>query len=187
MNYSISRRNAPYFLTMDTPTPVPDSNMTPHAVGSEEEANGRHGTPNGSKDAHVQAKRVDLRRFGLDDTLATSYPTKSLEFLRRLDGASHETSGAQSAISAPFETRTRLKVVVIGAGLGGLAAAVALARSGHSVEVLEQAPALGEVRGLHPTTTQPGKKADEYAGWRWYPDTPQLGQAPPPVGRLQVS
>lgn len=33
----------------------------------------------------------------------------------------------------------------MGAGLGGLATAIALARKGHAVTVLEQAPALGEV------------------------------------------
>ncbi len=39
----------------------------------------------------------------------------------------------------------RLRVLVVGAGLGGLATAIALARRGHTVEVLEQAPQLGEV------------------------------------------
>jgi salicylate hydroxylase len=38
-----------------------------------------------------------------------------------------------------------LNVLVAGAGLGGLATAIALARRGHKVTVLEQAPALGEV------------------------------------------
>lgn len=36
--------------------------------------------------------------------------------------------------------------MVVGAGLGGLATAVALARQGHEVTVLEQAAVLGEVR-----------------------------------------
>lgn len=38
-----------------------------------------------------------------------------------------------------------MKVLVVGAGIGGLAAALALHRSGQEVEVYEQAPALGEV------------------------------------------
>ncbi len=44
----------------------------------------------------------------------------------------------------------RLRVLVVGAGLGGLATAIALARRGHTVEVLEQAPQLGEVLTLQP-------------------------------------
>ncbi len=38
-----------------------------------------------------------------------------------------------------------MKIVVAGAGIGGLAAALALARTGHAVDVVERAPALGEV------------------------------------------
>jgi salicylate hydroxylase len=38
-----------------------------------------------------------------------------------------------------------LKVSIIGAGIGGLAAATALAQNGHSVRVLERAPEIGEV------------------------------------------
>lgn len=36
-------------------------------------------------------------------------------------------------------------VAIVGAGLGGLAAAIGIARAGHRVTILEQAPALGEV------------------------------------------
>ena len=39
----------------------------------------------------------------------------------------------------------RMHVIVIGAGLGGLAASIALARAGHCVTILEAAPELGEV------------------------------------------
>ena len=39
----------------------------------------------------------------------------------------------------------RLEIVVAGAGVAGLACAAALGRAGHSVTVVEQAPALGEV------------------------------------------
>jgi salicylate hydroxylase len=40
----------------------------------------------------------------------------------------------------------KLHVAVIGAGLGGLAAAIGIARAGHEVTILEQAPMLGEVQ-----------------------------------------
>ncbi len=39
-------------------------------------------------------------------------------------------------------------VAIVGAGLGGLAAAIAISRAGHRVTVIEQAQQLGEVSGL---------------------------------------
>ena len=39
-----------------------------------------------------------------------------------------------------------LHVAIIGAGLGGLAAAIGIAHAGHQVTILEQASVLGEVR-----------------------------------------
>jgi len=38
-----------------------------------------------------------------------------------------------------------VKVAIIGAGLGGLAAGIAVARAGHSVMIIERARALAEV------------------------------------------
>lgn len=39
----------------------------------------------------------------------------------------------------------RLRILVVGAGLGGLATGIALARRGHTVTIFEQARQLGEV------------------------------------------
>lgn len=41
----------------------------------------------------------------------------------------------------------KLHVGIVGAGLGGLAAAIGIAGSGHRVTILEQAAILGEVSG----------------------------------------
>ena len=43
-------------------------------------------------------------------------------------------------------THGMIHVGIIGAGLGGLAAAIGIARAGHKVTIIEQAPELGEVR-----------------------------------------
>jgi cation diffusion facilitator CzcD-associated flavoprotein CzcO len=42
----------------------------------------------------------------------------------------------------------KLNVIVVGAGIGGMAAATALGRRGHNVTVFEDAPQIGEVRPL---------------------------------------
>lgn len=39
----------------------------------------------------------------------------------------------------------QLHITIIGAGLGGLAAAIGIARAGHQVTILERAKELGEV------------------------------------------
>ena len=46
-------------------------------------------------------------------------------------------------------SKSQLHVAIVGAGLGGLAAAIGIAHAGHKVTVLEQAAALGEVRGQY--------------------------------------
>lgn len=66
-----------------------------------------------------------------------SYPTSSLEFLQKLR-PQVENTVTQSTIA--------LNIIIVGAGLGGLATACALVRRGHHVTVFEQADRLGEVR-----------------------------------------
>jgi salicylate hydroxylase len=46
--------------------------------------------------------------------------------------------------------KVKLTVVIVGAGLGGLAAAIGIARAGHQVIVIEQAAILSEVRPIKP-------------------------------------
>jgi salicylate hydroxylase len=45
--------------------------------------------------------------------------------------------------TAPSELK--LNVIIVGAGIGGMAAATALGRRGHKVTVFEDAPQIGEV------------------------------------------
>jgi heterodisulfide reductase subunit A-like polyferredoxin len=56
-----------------------------------------------------------------------------------------ERPGAGQDGSLREDTRTGPKIATIGGGIGGLTAAVALARKGLAAEVCEQAPALEEV------------------------------------------
>lgn len=56
-----------------------------------------------------------------------------------------------------------MKAIVVGGGIGGMATATALLRSGVEVTVLEQAPAIGDV-GAGVFTTANGVKALEYLG-----------------------
>lgn len=69
----------------------------------------------------------------------TSYPSNCLRFLGNLQTES------PGKYAAPKEARVKLNILVVGAGLGGLATAIALRRTGHHVTVFEQAPELMEV------------------------------------------
>ncbi|KAJ4362949.1 hypothetical protein N0V83_010066 [Neocucurbitaria cava] len=79
-----------------------------------------------------------------EPSLIASYPSQSLRFLKK---ARKETGSSQAPHlpSASTQARLKLNIVVVGAGLGGLALSIALARRGHSIRVLEQATKLGEV------------------------------------------
>lgn len=110
-----------------------------------------------------------------------SYPTRSLEFLQNLDQAdsSQELQNGPSYTNGKTKPSPLLfKVIVVGAGLGGLATAIALARKGHIVTVLEQAPALGEVGNLCLFFELSRIKSNKmFIGWSWYPSSAQLCQA----------
>lgn len=47
-----------------------------------------------------------------------------------------------------MKARRTIQIVIVGAGMGGLGAAIALRRAGHKVVVLEQAAEFGEVRNF---------------------------------------
>ncbi|KAF2258075.1 2-polyprenyl-6-methoxyphenol hydroxylase [Lojkania enalia] len=68
----------------------------------------------------------------------TSYPSNSLRFLQHL-------SSQEIQNDKPLQAKIKLKIIIVGAGLGGLSTAIALQRRGHTVTVFERAPELGEV------------------------------------------
>ncbi|KAF7561515.1 hypothetical protein G7046_g2624 [Stylonectria norvegica] len=71
----------------------------------------------------------------------TTYPSNCLRFLDQVDNG---LQGLQGEASLP-KSRVLLNIGIIGAGLGGLATAIALALRGHTVTIFEQAPVLAEV------------------------------------------
>lgn len=82
------------------------------------------------------------------ESQTASYPTGSLDFLVKLRREQQQEEAmrqASSLINGERHSKLQLKIVIVGAGLGGLAAAIALLRKGHQVTVVEQAPSLGEV------------------------------------------
>lgn len=97
----------------------------------------------------------------IDESVIPSYPTNSLNFLKSLlqGRQRNETQAQANGKTRPIDlsptnghvslTSTpspiKLNILVIGAGLGGLATAIALSRHGHTVTILESAPVLGEV------------------------------------------
>lgn len=70
-----------------------------------------------------------------------SYPSRCLQFLSKVE-TDRKTSYDNNSVT---KCRIPLNILIAGAGLGGLASAIALARRGHKVTIFEQAPVLGEV------------------------------------------
>lgn len=101
-------------------------------------------TPNPTGSGFPVSKRVTKDHDGVPRALAT-YPSQSLQFMGHVSDVKPLQRSTKTGSKFPTEARVKLSVVVVGAGLGGLALSIALARRGHVVRVLEQAKQLGEV------------------------------------------
>ncbi|TVY14562.1 FAD-dependent monooxygenase OpS4 [Lachnellula arida] len=91
---------------------------------------------NGTKHQDVKPKAKTISSL--------SYPSQSLQFLRKVREPCVEAHD-EFTPSNPPQAKLKLKIIIVGAGLGGLATSIALARRGHQVTVMEQAHQLGEV------------------------------------------
>ncbi|KAJ8118508.1 hypothetical protein OPT61_g525 [Boeremia exigua] len=82
---------------------------------------------------------------GPDFMALVTYPSQSLRFLGSLPSEDLMHYNVLNGSTSQERAQTKLNIVIVGAGLGGLALCIALARRGHTVRVLEQAKQLGEV------------------------------------------
>lgn len=57
----------------------------------------------------------------------------------------HQTGAEASPTPLATQPEDKLNILIIGAGLGGLLAAIGLAQDGHKITILEQATSFGEV------------------------------------------
>jgi salicylate hydroxylase len=88
---------------------------------------------------HFVNGQVNVTKKANDHIPNPIHPTRSLQFLQKLN------SDSQNHGSPALQAKLRLRIIIVGGGLGGLACAIALARQSHTITVLEQANQLGEV------------------------------------------
>lgn len=100
---------------------------------------------NGHASLWGQASAQHISRRRVLPNAAVSYPSQSLRFLEEFEEQLLPPKDTGNNSIDPKSARLRLNIIVVGAGLGGLAVAIALARRGHSLRILEQTPNLGEV------------------------------------------
>jgi salicylate hydroxylase len=97
------------------------------------------GSINSNKMIPTMAEKTVRLDFLPDSHEVSEYPTNSLKILQRLSSRTQNYERASRMAQLPK------RILIVGAGLGGLAASIALARRGHEVTVLEKAAQLGEV------------------------------------------
>ena len=73
-----------------------------------------------------------------DQSKPPPYPTNSFDYLQNVNDV--------NGVLGSREATVKLNIAIIGAGIGGLSAAIALRRSGHTVTIYESAGQLAEVR-----------------------------------------